>query len=156
MGGAVSSAGPGHVGHLQSGPPDRERLSLESLAEVTEALLEIMEICSGCIQNCQWLTQWTCFARSFALRYNPALQPRGLVVFGCIAKSITDHEVKQLLRILFKALETFSDINLIEAIVMCLTRLQPLLRPESPIHKALFWVSISILQVWPMFCLSFL
>ena len=80
--------------------------------------------------------------RPIFYRYNPALQPRGLVVFGCIAKSITDHEIKQLLRILFKALETFSDINLIEAIVMCLTRLQPLLRPESPIHKALFWVSI--------------
>ena len=81
------------------------------------------------------------------LRYNPALQPRGLVVFGCIAKSITDHDVKQLLRILVKALESFSDITLIEAIVMCLTRMQPLLRAESPIHKALFWVAISILQL---------
>ena len=30
---------------------------------------------------------------------------------------------------------------------MCLTRLQPLLSPESPIHRALFWVSISILQL---------
>jgi len=30
---------------------------------------------------------------------------------------------------------------------MCLTRLQPLLRPESPIHKALFWVAVSILQL---------
>ena len=128
-------------------PPDRERLSLESLADITEALLEIMEICSPCVENCNWLQQWTVFAKSFAVRYNPALQPRGLVVFGCIAKSITDHEIKQLLRILVKALETFSDINLIEAIVMCLTRLQPLLRPESPIHKALFWVSISILQL---------
>lgn len=55
--------------------------------------------------------------------------------------------MKQLLRILVKALESFSDITLIEAIVMCLTRLQPLLRAESPIHKALFWVSISILQL---------
>ena len=128
-------------------PPDRERLSLESLGEITEALLEIMEICSPSIPNCNWLQQWTALAKSFAFRYNPALQPRGLVVFGCIAKAITDHDVKQLLRILVKALESFSDINLIEAIVMCLTRLQPLLRPESPIHRALFWVSISILQL---------
>ena len=80
-------------------------------------------------------------------RYNPALQPRGLVVFGCIAKSITDSDIKQLLRHLVKALESFSDITLIEAIVMCLTRLQPLLRKESPIHRALFWVAISILQL---------
>lgn len=44
-------------------------------------------------------------------------------------------------------MESFTDITLIEAIVMCLTRLQPLLRSESPIHKALFWVAISILQL---------
>ena len=128
-------------------PPDRERLSLESLGDITEALLEIMEICSPSIPNCNWLQQWTALSKSFAYRYNPALQPRGLVVFGCIAKAINDQDVKQLLRILVKALESFSDINLIEAIVMCLTRLQPLLRPESPIHRALFWVSISILQL---------
>lgn len=68
-------------------------------------------------------------------------------MFGCIAKSITDSDIKQLLRHLVKALESFSDITLIEAIVMCLTRLQPLLRKESPIHRALFWVAISILQL---------
>ena len=127
--------------------PDRERLSLTALAGITEALLEIMENCSPSVPDCNWLQQWTALAKSFAFRYNPALQPRGLVVFGCIAKSTTDHDVKQLLRILVKALESFSDITLIEAIVMCLTRLQPLLRPESPIHKALFWVAISILQL---------
>ncbi len=127
--------------------PDRERLSLTALADITEALLEIMETCAPSIPDCKWLKQWTALAKSFAFRYNPALQPRGLVVFGCIAKSITDHDVKQLLQILVKALESFSDITLIEAIVMCLTRLQPLLRAESPIHKALFWVSISILQL---------
>ena len=128
-------------------PPDREPLSLDSLADITEALLEIMELCSSCVPSCNWLLQWTALARSFAFRYNPALQPRGLVVFGCIAKSITDTDIKQLLRHLVKALESFSDITLIEAIVMCLTRLQPLLRKESPIHKALFWVAISILQL---------
>ncbi|CAG4978454.1 unnamed protein product [Colias eurytheme] len=36
---------------------------------------------------------------------------------------------------------------LLEAIIMCLTRLQPLLDAESPIHKALFWVSVSVLQL---------
>ena len=128
-------------------PPDREPLSLDSLADITEALLEIMEHCATSLTNCSWLQQWTMLAKSFAFRYNPALQPRGLVVFGCITKSITDTDIKQLLRHLVKALESFSDINLIEAIVMCLTRLQPLLRRESPIHKALFWVAISILQL---------
>lgn len=50
-------------------------------------------------------------------------------------KSITDQDIKQLLRILVKALESFNDIVLLEAIVMCLTRLQPLLRPVRFRHS---------------------
>jgi len=129
---------------------EAERLSLVSLEAITDALLEMLEACSASLADCTWLQTWTALAKSFAFRYNPALQPRGLIVFGCIAKSITDHDIKQLLRILVKALESsysFTDITLIDSIVMCLTRLQPLLRPESPIHKALFWVAVSILQL---------
>lgn len=99
------------------------------------------------IPDCDWLQTWTSLARSFAFCYNPALQPRALIVYGCISKSVTDQDVKQILRILVKALESFNDIILIEALVMCLTRIQPLLRPESPIHRALFWVAISVLQL---------
>lgn len=54
------------------------------------------------IPNCDWLQKWTNLAKSFAFRYNPALQPRALIVFGCISKSVADHEVKQLLRIMVK------------------------------------------------------
>ncbi len=46
-----------------------------------------------------------------------------------------------------KALESHSDIDLIEGIAMCLTRLLPLLPAQSPIHKFMFWISISILQL---------
>lgn len=99
------------------------------------------------IPDCDWLSNWTSLAKSFAFCFNPALQPRALIVFGCISKSITDQDIKQLLRILVKALESFNDITLLEALVMCLTRLQPLLRPESPIHRALFWVGTSVLQL---------
>jgi len=126
---------------------DKEKLSLSSLEAITDALLEIMEACAASLTDCNWLQTWTALAKRFAFSYNPALQPRGLIVFGCIAKSITDSDIKQLLRILVKALESFTDITLIDAIIMCLTRLQPLLRPESPIHKALFWVAVSILQL---------
>ncbi|XP_069683037.1 neurofibromin isoform X4 [Periplaneta americana] len=126
---------------------DRERLSLTSLEVITDALLEIMEACMRDIPDCDWLQNWTALAKSFAFCYNPALQPRALIVFGCISKSITDQDIKQLLRILVKALESFNDIVLLEALVVCLTRLQPLLRPESPIHRALFWVGVSVLQL---------
>ncbi|XP_055612149.1 neurofibromin isoform X6 [Uranotaenia lowii] len=131
----------------QTPPADRERLALPSLEVITDALLEIMEACMRDIPDCDWLQTWTSLAKSFAFCFNPALQPRALIVFGCISKSITDQDVKQLLRILVKALESFNDIILLEALVMCLTRLQPLLRPESPIHRALFWVAVSVLQL---------
>ena len=38
----------------------------------------------------------------FAFQYNPALQPRAIIVFGCISKTVTDSEVKQLLKIMMK------------------------------------------------------
>jgi neurofibromin 1 len=49
--------------------PDRERLSLSALADITEALLEIMENCAPCIPDCKWLQQWTTLAKSFAFRW---------------------------------------------------------------------------------------
>ncbi|XP_037955193.1 neurofibromin isoform X2 [Teleopsis dalmanni] len=128
-------------------PADRERFSLTSLEIIADALSEVMEACKQDVPDCEWLETWTSLARNFAFSYNPALQPRALIVFGCISKSVTDHDVKQLLRILVKTLDSFNDIILIEALVMCLTRIQPLLRPESPIHRALFWVAISVLQL---------
>ncbi|KAG0716108.1 Neurofibromin [Chionoecetes opilio] len=110
---------------------DREKLSLTSLETITDALLEMMEACMRDIPECDWLQVWTGLAKNFAFQYNPALQPRALIVFGCISKSIVDLDIKQLLRILVKALESFTDITLIDSIIMCLTRLQPLLRPVS-------------------------
>ncbi|XP_047542622.1 neurofibromin isoform X1 [Vanessa atalanta] len=149
--GAPSASG-GLVGALTGAQPggsqsDRERLPLQSLEIIADALLEIMETCMKDIPNCDWLNTWTSLVKSFAFCFNPALQPRALIVFGCISKNVTDDDMKQLLRILVKALESFNDLALLEAIIMCLTRLQPLLHPESPIHKALFWVALSVLQL---------
>ncbi|CAF1066978.1 unnamed protein product [Adineta ricciae] len=124
-----------------------ERMSLISLETITDTLLELMEACMTDIPDCEWLTQWQELAKRFAFQYNPALQPRAIIVYGCISKTTSDGEIKALLRILVKALESFSDIDLIDGIIMCLTRLLPLLSPESKIHKFIFWISISILQL---------
>ncbi|XP_025089024.1 neurofibromin-like isoform X9 [Pomacea canaliculata] len=128
-------------------PPENEKMPLSSLEAIADALLEIMEACMKDIPSSEWLQQWTDLARRFAFQYNPALQPRAIIVFGCISKTVTDSEIKQLLKIMMKALESYIDLTLVEAVVMCLTRLQPLLRSESPIHKFLFWVAISVLQL---------
>lgn len=152
----------------QALPADRERLSLTSLEVISDALLEIMELGMVDIPDCDWLDTWTSLARSFAFCFNPALQPRALIVFGCISKCVTDQDVRQLLRIMVKALQHFNDLVLIEALVMCLTRIQPVLKlvsssfgvalyrlilmvslkfQESPIHRALFWVAVCVLQL---------
>ncbi|XP_062328216.1 neurofibromin isoform X4 [Osmerus eperlanus] len=145
------------------GSYERETFVLSSLETVTEALLEIMEACMRDIPGCKWLDQWTELAQRFAFQYNPSLQPRALVVFGCISKRVTHSQIKQIIRILSKASpllsidrglesclkgpDNYNSQVLIEATVISLTKLQPLLNKESPMHKALFWVAVAVLQL---------
>uniref|UniRef100_A0A673WT45 Neurofibromin n=1 Tax=Salmo trutta TaxID=8032 RepID=A0A673WT45_SALTR len=136
------------------GSYERETFALSSLETVTEALLEIMEACMRDIPGCKWLDQWTELAQRFAFQYNPSLQPRALVVFGCISKRVTHGQIKQIIRILSKGLESclkgpdnYNSQVLIEATVIALTKLQPLLNKDSPMHKALFWVAVAVLQL---------
>uniref|UniRef100_A0A803SV01 Neurofibromin 1 n=1 Tax=Anolis carolinensis TaxID=28377 RepID=A0A803SV01_ANOCA len=84
------------------GSYERETFALPSLETVTEALLEIMEACMRDIPTCKWLDQWTELAQKFAFQYNPSLQPRALVVFGCISKRVSHGQIKQIIRILSK------------------------------------------------------
>ncbi|XP_072312524.1 neurofibromin isoform X2 [Eucyclogobius newberryi] len=145
------------------GSYERETFALSSLETVTEALLEIMEACMRDIPSCKWLDQWTELAQKFAFQYNPSLQPRALVVFGCISKRVTHGQIRQIIRILSKASpllsidrglesclkgpDNYNSQVLIEATVIALTKLQPLLSKESPMHKALFWVAVAVLQL---------
>ena len=50
-------------------------------------------------------------------------------------RSIKDEDIRQLLRILEKALEKSSDLTLIEAPIICLTRIESLIRPVSTDDK---------------------
>ncbi|XP_060549189.1 neurofibromin isoform X3 [Pantherophis guttatus] len=136
------------------GSYERETFALTSLETVTEALLEIMEACMRDIPTCKWLDQWTELAQKFAFQYNPSLQPRALVVFGCISKRVSHGQIKQIIRILSKGLESclkgpdnYNSQVLIEATVIALTKLQPLLNKDSPMHKVLFWVAMAVLQL---------
>ena len=126
---------------------EQDRMPLSSLETITDTLLEIMEACKKDMEKCEWLNVWTELARRFAFQFNPALQPRAIIVYGCISKYATEADIKHLLRIMVKALESHSDVDLIEAIVMCLTRLLPLLPAKSSIHKFMFWIAISVLQL---------
>jgi len=54
------------------------------------------------LKGCEWRQNWVELTRGFAFQYNPALQPRAIIVYGCINKQVSDSEIKQLLRILVK------------------------------------------------------
>ncbi|NXN02342.1 NF1 protein, partial [Sylvia borin] len=93
-----------------------------------------LQACMRDIPTCKWLDQWTELAQKFAFQYNPSLQPRALVVFGCISKRVSHGQIKQIIRILSKGLESclkgpdnYNSQVLIEATVIALTKLQPLL-----------------------------
>ncbi|KAK4469506.1 hypothetical protein MN116_007051 [Schistosoma mekongi] len=144
-----------------------ERLSLSSLEFLTDTLLEIMSlVIKEMPKFTHWLDQWTQLARKFAFQHNPALQPRAIIVLGCICKRFTDTDIKQLLRIMSRALASYAnelnmekdlrhrtvntgqaELYLIEAIIICLTRLLPLLPPDSETHQPLFWIALGILQL---------
>ncbi|XP_030848330.1 neurofibromin isoform X1 [Strongylocentrotus purpuratus] len=138
-----------------------EIMPLSSLEAITDALLEIMESCTKDIPTCEWLKEWTELTRKFAFQNNPALQPRAMVVFGCINKSTSPKEMRSLLLFLAHAvhnainqkdcygtgIQQNSSLLYIESIVIAMTRLQPLLEKDSPMHKLLFWVSIAVLQL---------
>ncbi|KAH8860712.1 Neurofibromin [Schistosoma japonicum] len=152
---------------LDSGLNKPERLSLSSLEFLTDTLLEIMSlVIKEMPKFTHWLDQWTQLARKFAFQHNPALQPRAIIVLGCICKSFTDTDIKQLLRIMSRALASYAnelnmekdlrhrtvntgqaELYLIEAIIICLTRLLPLLPPDSETHQPLFWIALGILQL---------
>lgn len=67
------------------------------------------------MKGCDWLQQWTDLARRFTFQFNPALQPRATIVYGCITKSVTDSEIKEMLRMLGKVL--FSTLPLYTNII---------------------------------------
>lgn len=80
------------------------------------------------------------FTCRFAFQYNPSLQPRALVVFGCISKRVSHGQIKQIIRILSKVYPPPSlpnicgsqvvklfkghlNLNLIKYLVYCLLNL---------------------------------
>ncbi|XP_075255277.1 uncharacterized protein LOC142347998 [Convolutriloba macropyga] len=84
----------------------------------------------------------------FAFQYNPAFQPRAIVVLGCISRTATDMDIRALLQILTKVSITKDDIDLIEAIIICLTRVQSFLPADfSLVHQSLFWVAVAVMQL---------
>lgn len=77
-----------------------------------------------------------CLMCRFAFQYNPSLQPRALVVFGCISKRVTHTQMKQIIRILSKASPLLS-IDRVRTCLncVCLTLKLAMKMSQVSIHK---------------------
>lgn len=54
------------------------------------------------VADCDWLNEWRDLSQKFAFQYNPSLQPRALVVFGCINKRPSLRHIKKIMTIMGK------------------------------------------------------
>eukprot|EP00795_Rhopilema_esculentum_P015875 gene15875-7206_t len=122
-------------------------ISMSALETIVESLLEIMEACAMDIPNCNWVRRWHELALGFAYTHNPALQSRSIIVLGCISKEVDDTFIRSLLQVLVKAVGVYNENRLIESVIMCLAKLQPLLPQGSRYHRGLFWIAVGILQL---------
>uniref|UniRef100_H2ZA29 Uncharacterized protein n=1 Tax=Ciona savignyi TaxID=51511 RepID=H2ZA29_CIOSA len=122
-------------------------INLSFLDTVVDALLEVMEACMKDLRGSDWLNEWLDLSHKFAFQYNPSLQPRALVVLGCIAKHASLRHVKQIVWIMERALEPQIDPILLEATILCLTRLQLIVCAKPEFHSCLFWIGISVMQL---------
>uniref|UniRef100_A0A8C4R3X7 Neurofibromin n=1 Tax=Eptatretus burgeri TaxID=7764 RepID=A0A8C4R3X7_EPTBU len=139
---------------LSPGAYEREPFALSSLELLTDALIEIMEACMTDQPSCRWLEQWIELAQKFAFQFNPSLQPRALVVFGCISRSAYPRHIRKILQIHCKALErcqrgpdSDNNLALIEGTLICLSRLLPLLPTDFSVQGAMLWVAIAAMQL---------
>ena len=61
------------------------------VSRLPDTLLELMEACRNDKSDWEWwLSQWPELAKRFVFQFNLALQPRSIIVFGCIAKTTSD------------------------------------------------------------------
>ncbi|XP_046839575.1 neurofibromin-like isoform X2 [Xenia sp. Carnegie-2017] len=138
-----SYRGTRHVINLR----DSDKIYMTSIQTIANSLLEVVEACMKDIPQCTWLETWTKLTLEFVFQHNPPLQARAVVVYGCVCRDIDDAKIRQLLLVFIKALNDFSDLNLIEATIICFTKLLTILNKNSKFHTASFWIAIATLQL---------
>ncbi|CAB3983050.1 neurofibromin isoform X4 [Paramuricea clavata] len=136
-----------HGGRHMINLRDSENIHMTSIQTIANSLLEVVEACMKDIPDCTWLDTWIKLTMEFAFQNNPPLQARAVIVYGCVCKEIDDAQIRQLLLVFIKALNDFSDVSLIEAVIMCFTKLLTILDKNSRFHTASFWIAIGTLQL---------
>ncbi|KAJ1927924.1 Ras GTPase activating protein ira2 [Tieghemiomyces parasiticus] len=125
--------------------------SLVALETIIQSLLGVVDCrtFAADVANA-WRARWMSLVTSTAFQYNLAIQPRAFVMLGCLASDEVDDDLLyQVLVTLRGALAAFDDkdTNLIQSIVLCLTKLVNKLPIDSQFLPSLFWLAVAVLQI---------
>ena len=128
--------------------PDHDMTNLTSLQTIVDDLYEIVEVCTASNPSFIWLNRWVDIVESFAFSQNPALQPRAFIVLGSLAEKVGDEMLSLIMSSFMHCLQSPAENSLLmEAILICLAKLQPKILPESTLLKHLCWFAILVLRL---------
>ena len=128
--------------------PDHDITNLTSLQTIVDDLYEILEVCTSSNPSFIWLNRWIDIVESFAFSQNPALQPRAFIVLGTLIESVGDDKLSLIMSSFMHCLQSPAENSLLmEAILVCLSKLQPKIVPESTLLKHISWFAILILRL---------
>ncbi|OAD65239.1 hypothetical protein PHYBLDRAFT_85899, partial [Phycomyces blakesleeanus NRRL 1555(-)] len=128
-----------------------ETINLSSLENIARILLEALNIGapSTDVAN-MWRARWMGLVVSTAFQFNPAIQPRALVILGCLAQDEVDDDlIYQILVALQGAFTIFNslDSSLMISIMMCLRNIIDNLPADSRYLLPLFWLAVALVQM---------
>ncbi|KAI6650423.1 Neurofibromin isoform X3 [Oopsacas minuta] len=128
--------------------PKHDQTNLTSLQTIVDDLYEILEVCTASNPSFIWLNRWVDIVESFAFSQNPALQPRAFIVLGTLAENVGDEKLSLIMSSFMHCLQSPAENSLLmEAILICLAKLQPKILPESTLLKHISWFAILILRL---------
>ncbi|RCH94224.1 Ras GTPase activating protein ira2, partial [Rhizopus stolonifer] len=125
-----------------------EPISLISFDIIVTKLLDIMHLAAPNpdILHC-WRARWMSLVTSTAFQFNPAIQPRALVILGHLGRQEMDDDLLyQILVALRGALAIFSpsEPQLVISLMMCLKNV---VFHDSGYLLDLFWVAVALVQL---------
>ena len=128
--------------------PDHDVTNLTSLQTIVDDLFEIVEVCTSSNPSFIWLNRWVDIVESFAFSQNPALQPRAFIVLGTLVENVGDEKLSLIMSSFMHCLQSPAENSLLmEAILICLSKLQPKILPESTLLKHISWFAILVLRL---------
>lgn len=133
---------------VQSQEQVKDPLNSTCVITVVEHLHEIMLAVREIFPTKEWHLRWQKLARRSAFFYNPALQTRSFLMLGVISSHASSHVITRTLKVMEETVSQHEDdVPLLESIVLCLTRLIPLLEHNTKLVHNLFWVAVGVMEL---------